>query len=96
MSGKRKIYADVIADMHFVGGMVRMDLATVDTTEPVEEGKGQKLQSERQIIISPDGFIKSFNNMQALINKLIEAGVMKKNEPEEGKTEKEEKKKEKK
>ncbi len=85
MSGKRKIYADVIADMHFVGGMVRMDLATVDTTEPVEEGKGPKLQSERQIIMSPDGFIKSFNNMQSLINKLIEAGVMKKNEPEEKK-----------
>ncbi len=81
MSGKRKIYADVISDIHFAGGMVRMDLATVDTTDGIEEGKTPKIQAERQIIMPPDGFIKSFNNMQALISKLVEAGVMKKNEP---------------
>lgn len=74
---KKEIYADGIGQVHFAGGMVRFDFATL---QPEEDGKAPVLQNNIRIIMPPQGFLGAFNSMQQLIDKLLEAGVLQKNE----------------
>ena len=76
MSEKKEIFADGIGQIHFAGGMVRYDFVTV---QPAEDGK-TTTQSNVRIIMPPQGFLAAFNSMQQLIDKLLEAGVLQKNE----------------
>lgn len=74
---KKEIFADGIGQIHFAGGMVRFDFVTL---QPEEDGKTPTPQSNVRIIMPPQGFLGAFNSMQQLINKLLEAGVLQKNE----------------
>ena len=76
MIDKKEIFADGIGQIHFAGGMVRYDFVTV---QPAEDGKAAT-QSNVRIIMPPQGFLAAFNSMQQLIDKLVEAGVLQKNE----------------
>ena len=77
MADKKEIFADGIGQIHFAGGMVRMDLMTL---QPTEEGKAPVPETSVRVILPPQGFLAAFNSMQQLIDKLVEAGVVKKNE----------------
>ena len=74
---KKEIFADGIGQVHFAGGMVRYDFVTL---QPSEDGKAPVPQSNVRIIMPPQGFLGAFNSMQQLIDKLLEAGVLQKNE----------------
>ena len=74
---KNELFADGIGQIHFAGGMVRFDLVTL---QPTEEGQQPKPESHTRLIMPPQGFRSAFNSMQQLIDKLVEAGVLKKNE----------------
>ena len=76
---KNEIYADGIGQIHFAGGMVRFDFVTL---QPDPEGKGEPTpEYNERIIMPPQGFLNTFNSMQNLIDKLVEAGVLTRNEP---------------
>ena len=77
MSEKKEIFADGIGQIHFAGNMVRFDFLTL---QPEENGKAPVPRSNIRVIMPPQGFLNSFNSMQQLINKLVDAGVLKKNE----------------
>lgn len=77
MSEKKEIFADSIGQIHFAGNMVRFDFVTL---QPTEDGKAPTPQSNMRIIMPPQGFLSAFNSMQQLIDKLLEAGVLQKNE----------------
>ena len=77
MSDKKEIFADGIGQIHFAGGMVRYDFVTL---QPAEDGKTPTTQSNVRIVMPPQGFLAAFNSMQQLIDKLLEAGVLQKNE----------------
>ena len=74
---KKEIFADGIGQIHFAGGMVRFDFVTL---QPEAEGKTPTPEANLRIIMPPQGFLAAFNSMQQLIDKLVEAGVLKKNE----------------
>ena len=74
---KKEIFADGIGQIHFAGNMVRFDFVSLQP----EDGKAPKAEGQVRIIMPPQGFLGAFDSMQKLINKLIEAGVLKKNEP---------------
>ena len=78
MANKKEIFADGIGQIHFAGGMVRYDFVTL---QPAEEGKAPIPEANIRIIMPPQGFLSAFNSMQQLIDKLLEAGVLQKNEP---------------
>ncbi len=80
MCDKKEIFADGIGQIHFAGSMVRFDFVTL---QPEEEGKAPVPQSNTRIIMPPQGFLNAFNSMQQLIDKLVEAGVLQKNETAE-------------
>jgi len=77
MAEKKEIFADGIGQIHFAGGMVRYDFITL---QPNENGQAPTPEAGLRIIMPPQGFLSAFNAMQQLIDKLVEAGVLKKNE----------------
>ena len=77
MSEKKEIFADGIGQIHFAGNMVRFDLVTM---QPTGDDKAPELETKARLIMPPQGFLAAFNSMQQLIDKLVEAGVLKKNE----------------
>ena len=77
MSEKKEIFADGIGQIHFAGGLVRYDFVTL---QPEADGQAPVPQSNVRIIMPPQGFLSAFNSMQQLIDKLLEAGVLQKNE----------------
>ena len=77
MEQKKELYADGIGQIHFAGGMVRFDFVTL---QPTEDGKAPTAESNMRIIMPPQGFLGAFNSMQQLIDKLLKAGVLQKNE----------------
>lgn len=77
MDSKKEIFADGIGQIHFAGGMVRFDFMTL---QPEEDGKNPTPKSNIRVIMPPQGFLGAYNSMQQLINKLVEAGVLQKNE----------------
>lgn len=74
---KEEIFADGIGQIHFAGGMVRFDFVTL---QPEADGKTPTPVVNERIIMPPQGFLGAFNSMQQLIDKLVSAGVLKKNE----------------
>ena len=77
MTDKKEMFADGIGQIHFAGGMVRFDFMTL---QPQEEGKAPVPEGSIRVIMPPQGFLAAFNSMQQLIDKLVEAGVLKKND----------------
>ena len=77
MADKKEIFADGIGQIHFAGGMVRFDFVNL---QPQEGGQAPAHEAKYRIIMAPQGFLAAFDSMQQLINKLVEAGVLKKNE----------------
>lgn len=82
MDNKTEIFADGIGQIHFAGGMVRFDFMTL---QPGEDGKAPVPAVRERVIMPPQGFLNSFNAMQQLIDKLLEAGILQKNEKAENK-----------
>ena len=77
MEIKKEIFADGIGQIHFAGGMVRFDFVTL---QPEEDGKAPGPQASMRVIMPPQGFLSAYNSMQQLIDKLVEAGLLQKNE----------------
>ena len=78
MADKKEIFADGVGQIHFAGGMVRYDFVTL---QPEENGKAPVPQSNVRVIMPPQGFFAALSSMQQLVDKLVEAGVIQKNEP---------------
>ena len=77
MADKKEIYADGIGQIHFAGAMVRFDFVTL---QPKAEGEAPVPESSIRIIMPPQGFLSAYNSMEQLINKLLDAGILQKNE----------------
>ncbi len=77
MSERKEIFVDGIGQIHFAGGMVRYDFVTL---QPQGDGKAPAAETNVRIVMPPQGFLGAFNSMQQMIDKLLEAGVLQKNE----------------
>ena len=76
MPENRESYADGIGEITLSGGMVRMDLVTLQGSQNDPENKPQ-LEVSQRIIMPPDGFLRSFSAMENLVKQLIDAGIVK-------------------
>lgn len=75
---KKECFADIVEHLHFAGGMVRFDFATL---QPEEDGNAPRPETAFRVIMPPQGFLGALNAMQQLADKLVDAGLLKKNEP---------------
>ncbi len=77
MDNLREEYVDGVSQIHFVNGMVRIDLARAEPKEGQE--KPEQYTFER-LILNPQGFLSTFGAMQQLVDKLVEAGILQRRE----------------
>ncbi len=74
---KQEYFVDGVGQIHFAGNMVRFDCVTL---QPTADGQAPTPEPCFRVIMPPQGFLAAFNSMQQLIDKLVEAGVLRKNE----------------
>jgi hypothetical protein len=78
-------YVDGIGKIHFVGGMIRFDMFSFapmdDLDDEGKEKRPEPVMVER-LVMSPNGFLSSYESMVNMINKLTEAGILAKREEE--------------
>lgn len=74
---KTEIYADGVSNIHWVGNMVKLDLVSND---PKENGKPPVPEVTTRIVMSPQGLLALSDSVNALIDKLVVAGVFQKPE----------------
>ena len=78
-------YVDGIGKIHFVGGMIRFDMFSFEPVDGVdEEGKERRPEPVmvERLVMSPNGFLSSYESMVNMINKLTEAGILAKRDEE--------------
>lgn len=72
-----ELFADTVRRVEFVGGVVRIELVSLD---PGEDGGGA--MAVRQRVIMPlEGFLRACEAMGGLVEKLAEAGLVQRNAP---------------
>ena len=75
---REQLYIGGFSQVHFVGGMVRVDtfaLAPRPDAEPAQKNAGQ-------LIMTPQAFVGALNAMQQLAAKLAEAGGLQTQAPD--------------
>ena len=78
MAPKNEKYVDGVEKIHFLGGLVRIDLGTL---QPNEANADQPtLEFTERLITTPEGFLRIYNSIQQLAEHLLKQGVLKKNE----------------
>lgn len=75
---KRERFVDGVEKIHFLGGMVRIDFATF---QPNEQNPDQPvMETKERLIMTPEGFLRTFNSIQQLADELLKKGILKKTE----------------
>ncbi len=67
-------FIDGFQQIHFIGGMVRLDMFLLTP----QEGEEPRQDPAGQLIMTPQGFVTALNAMQQLADKLVEAGILEK------------------
>jgi hypothetical protein len=81
--GQPEVFADGIGEISLSGGMVRMDLVSLIGSQQ-SEGNKPRLVPKQRIVMPPEGFLRSFSAMENLVKQLIDAGLIRPNQPEAG------------
>ena len=74
-----EIFTDGIGRCRYGGGVVRMDLTSASEADEKDE-KGAKTVVTHRLIMSPEGFLRAVSTMNTLLNQLVKAGVVNKQE----------------
>ena len=65
-------YIDGVGQVHFINGMIRMDMIVL---EPRQGEEAPIPADAGQIVMTPQGFLTMLGSMQQLADKLAEAGI---------------------
>ena len=77
---KKRNYVDGVETISFMEGMVHMELFNYLPTKHQPKGQRPELEVSEELIMTPQGFLRTFSAMQNLVAQLEQAGVVKKNE----------------
>ncbi|MBX3419357.1 MAG: hypothetical protein KF851_17260 [Pirellulaceae bacterium] len=83
MKQLEEIFADTIGEISLAGGMVRMDLVSLVGNQGNDENK-PRFEPKCRIVMPPEGFLRSFSAMENLVKQLIDAGLIRPNQPGNG------------
>jgi len=77
MVNRIEIYSDGVSNIHWCGNMVKLDLVSYN---PQESGKPPIPENTHRIVMPPAGLLALADSANALIEKLVAAGVFQKPE----------------
>jgi len=78
MEVKKEYYGDGMVQIHFVGGLVRYDFATLQP-DPSGSGKQPVPEKNFRMVMNLPGFLRTFDTMQKLVDRMLDAGILKRN-----------------
>lgn len=82
MNVRDEIFADTIGEISLAGGMVRMDLVSLVGSQSSGDNK-PRFETKCRLVMPPEGFLRSFSAMENLVKQLIDAGLIRPNQPSE-------------
>ena len=82
---KKRIYADGVEAISFSEGMVRIDLYNALHGKNNDPGKVPEREVTDELIMTSQGFLRSYSAMEKLVKQLMDAGVVQRNEAAENK-----------
>ena len=80
MSSPHELFADTINDVTLSGGMVRIDLVSLDSPSTDTESSQPAMALRQRVVMPPDGFLHAFSLLENLIRQLEEKGVISRNQ----------------
>jgi hypothetical protein len=78
----RVIFSDGVINIGLNNGMVRIEFGSLSISEKDEVGN-PKVFSKEQLVMTPQVFLKTFSNMESMLHKLVESGIVKENHEDE-------------
>lgn len=75
-------YVDGIGKIHFLGSMIKFDLMSFSPSEDDKNDQPVPKLVER-LVMSPNGFLASYEAMVNMIKKLTDAGILSQTNPNE-------------
>jgi len=72
-----EIFADGVGRVDFTAGVVRIELVSLD---PAAQG-AERAEVRHRVVMPLEGYLQSLNTLGELVNKMVAAGVLKRNEP---------------
>lgn len=76
MSAPQEVYADTMGEITLSGGMVRIELVSLAGGQ-AKDTEAPKFEPRMRVVMSPDGFLRSFSAMENLVKQLVDAGLVK-------------------
>ncbi len=75
-----ELYSDGVGEVTVGGSIVRVDFVSLSPTER-DENNNPKLVLKQRLIFSVEGFANSVDVMQKALQGLVDAGVVRRNQP---------------
>lgn len=72
-----QFFADIISGIAVTGNLVRIDFATLAGEQPTDQKEPRRFMSTHRVVIPLDGFLRGLGAQQGVVQKLVEAGVLK-------------------
>ena len=69
------IYTDGALNVGFAGGMIRIDFGALSLTKKTDDGK-PLLEVQHRLVMTPQGFLRTFGNMERVMKSLVDAEVI--------------------
>ena len=69
------IFFDGVINIALVKGMIRIEVGSQSISEKDENGN-RKIFNRHQLVLTPQVFLETFTNMESMLNKLIENGIV--------------------
>ena len=76
------IYTDGVTNIGLKKGMIRIEFGTLSVSEKDADGN-PAVFSRCQLILTPQIFLETFGNMELLLQKLIDNGIVRERDQEE-------------
>lgn len=81
MNPNKYTYVDSIQSIYMIDGVLRIDLSSFAEVAPNAQNKEPVSHNAGGVAMSVNGFVRIFNQMNEIANKMLEQGLLKKNEP---------------
>jgi hypothetical protein len=70
-------FADTIGSITVTGNLVRIDFVSMAAAQPADAKAQRRFEVTERVVLPLDGFLRGMAAQQDIINKMLEAGILK-------------------
>ena len=77
-----QLFADTIGTITVTGNLVRIDFVSMAANQPADAKEARRFEMTQRVVVPLEGFLRGMAAQQDIINKMLEAGILKSKAPE--------------